>query len=112
MQAMPFIELNGPRTMTLLFDDLSGQRRNLNYTLVHCDAQWRPSNLLKAEYLQDFQEYWVGDVDFSFNTFIPFVNYRVTVPNNNIRLTKSGNYLLIVYENSPENPVVTRRFVV
>jgi hypothetical protein len=110
--ALPFIELNGPRTLRLRFDDLLGQRRNLNYTVVHCDVNWQPSNLLKAEYLQDFQEYWVDQVDFSFNTFVPYTHYELVVPNQAIQLTKSGNYLLIVYENNPEEPVLTRRFVV
>jgi hypothetical protein len=111
-QAQPVVKL-GAKPLQLFFDDLTAVFHNYSYTIVHCNADWTPSDLLKAEYIDGFQEYFIAQHDFAFNTFVPYVSYRLTIPNQHMRITKSGNYLLIVYEdNNPEHLVLTRRFMV
>jgi len=49
----------------------------------------------------------------SFNTTFKYVNYRLFLPNDNIRFKISGNYALLVYEDDDKEKVVlTQRFYV
>jgi hypothetical protein len=110
---LPIIRFGGPDRLILEFDDMSPDFTNYNYTLIHCTHDWQPSDLLKAEYLEGLQDYYIQDYDFSINTYVPYTHYQLVLPNNNIRITKSGNYLAVVYKNDdPKDIVLTRRFMV
>ncbi len=109
----PIIRLRGGEQITLKFDDLSATLKNLSYTIIHCDADWTPSALLPFEYTGGFNDYFINDYKFSFNTLIRYTHYSMQIPNNNVQITKSGNYVLLVYkDNDKESPVLTRRFMV
>jgi len=110
---LPIIKLNGPERLLLEFDDLGPEFTNFQYTLMHCTHDWKPSNLQKQEYILGLQEHYISEHEFSINTWVPYTNYRLTIPNNNIRITKSGNYVLLVYQNdNPKDLILTRRFMV
>ncbi len=112
-QSEPMIELGGTEQLLLSFDNLSRDLKNYNYTLVHCDNTWQPDRLTPAEYTQGFADDIIRNYKYSFNTTQGFVHYEVAFPNENMQLTKSGNYLLKVYENyAPDNLVLTYRFIV
>lgn len=112
-QGLPILRFNSASQLMLDFDDLSPDFTNYNYTVVHCTHDWQPSSLLKSEYLEGLQDYFIQDYEFSMNTYVPYTHYSVAIPNNNLKLTKSGNYVLIVYRNNnPEDIVLTRRFMV
>jgi hypothetical protein len=65
------------------------------------------------EYIDGFIENSVLDYRYSFNTLQKYTHYNFVFPNNSMRITKSGNYLLKVYlESNPENLIITRRFMV
>ncbi len=111
--SFPVITLNSPDQIFLGFDDLTGQARNYYYTLQHCEADWSPSNLSPAEYLQSFMEDRLLDYVYSSGTLQKYVHYEIKLPNQNISVKLSGNYLLKVYENSNQNqPVLTRRIYI
>jgi len=83
------------------------------YTLVHCDSDWKPSNISEVDYMDGFNEDDIDNYDFSFNTTANFTNYQVALPNSDMRWTLTGNYLLKVYDNTDDRfLVITRRFVV
>src|SRR5688572_5442001 len=44
--APAIIELGSTDQLVLRFDDLQPNTENFSYTLVHCDSQWQPSDLL------------------------------------------------------------------
>lgn len=97
---------------TLDFDDLSLEPKYLKYTFIHCTHDWKPSELNQIEYINGFLEEEISNYEHSFNTIEPYIHYQAIFPNNNIRLSKSGNYVLYVYDDTPENPILTQRFMV
>lgn len=110
---LPIIRFAGPDRLVLDFDDLAPDFTNFQYTVQHCTHDWQPSDLLKAEYLAGMHDYFFKNYDFSINTWVPYTHYQLSIPNENLRLTKSGNYVLIVYRNDdPRDVVLTRRFMV
>lgn len=109
----PLLYLGEDANLLLKFDDLSGKVKDYYYTIIHCDAGWNESMLIQNDYLEGFTEYPVDDYAMSFNTTFKYVNYRLQIPNENIQLKLSGNYVVLVYEdNDKENLVLTRRFSV
>lgn len=109
----PVIALDRQSPFLLSFDDMDNKAKNYVYTVVHCNRDWTRSDLEPMEYIEGFPEDDVREYDFSFKTYANFVNYTLEVPNDYMRFTKSGNYLLIVYEYEDEKVVaLTRRFVV
>ena len=110
---MPIVPLRRGAQLVLTFDDLFADYMNMSYTLIHCDANWTPSNLLKQEYIPKIQNGYIQQYSYSMNALIPYTNYRLTLPNEDMTISKSGNYLLVVYASGDESDLVlTRRFMV
>ena len=110
---VPLINLNSGGRLELTFDDLDTETRNYVYRIVHCDRDWNESSLAMNEYLDGFIYGQIETFALSFNTKTSYVNYQLFLPNREVQFTKSGNYLLHVYEGSTEElPVLTRRFMV
>lgn len=110
--AIRYIPLGAMNTMQLSFDDFHADFTNYNYTFLHCNADWTPSDLMKSEYLATYQQDIIRDYNFSFNTYVPYTHYSVSFPNEYMKLTKSGNYLLIVYKDNEQEPSFTLKLVV
>jgi len=110
----PMVDLNAsPGALVLQFDHLGTDVHDYLYTLEHCNADWQRSALDDNEYIDGFTEDRILDIYNSFNTLQQYVHYTLTLPNNNMRWTKSGNYLLKVYDNTRERRLVlVRRFLV
>lgn len=114
LEAWPVINLNEPNDrLHITFEDLNDDLRNLGYTFIHCGANWLPSDLMKIEYLDGIEDNSIETYGFSATLYQKFVKYDLTFPNRDISFSKSGNYLLVVYDMDNENaPVLTRRFFV
>ncbi|MBA3704555.1 MAG: DUF5103 domain-containing protein [Bacteroidetes bacterium] len=111
--SQPILNLESEEHLKLSFDDLEADLKNYTYTLIHCNANWEPSGLLPAEYIDGFADNNITDYRYSFNTLQKFTHYNVVFPNNSTRITKSGNYILKVYlDSNPENIAITSRFMV
>jgi hypothetical protein len=109
----PIIELNSTNQLRLSFDDLDADNKNYVLFLYPLQSRLQPSQLTEMEYLDGFSEEQVQDFRFSFKTIKPFTHYEILLPNNYVKWTKSGNYILVVYDNSQQKkPVITRRFMV
>jgi hypothetical protein len=109
----PILELNSSNQLILEFDDLNETETDYSYTLIHCDQNWVPSDLNPIEYINGFESDNISDYENSFNTLIPYVHYRLFIPNENMSFTLSGNYLVYIYEGyDREKPVMTERFYV
>lgn len=107
------IFLNEQQALILKFDELDSDYREFAYTLIHCDAKWQQSDLSPNEYLDGYTEAYIQDYQFSQNTKVPFVHYSIAIPNYDIQIRYSGNYILKVYpEGKPENPIFTKKLYV
>ncbi len=102
----------GDAVFHLEFDDLNLDVRHLKFTYIHCTHDWQVSQLNPIEFLDGFLEDDITTYDHSFNTIEPYLHYQLEFPNENISFNKSGNYILFVYDDTPDNPVLTRRFMV
>lgn len=105
----PVVQIGEP--IFLEFDDLLANEQDYYYKIVHCDYDWTPSRLLKSQYLNGIDNQRILDYENSYNTLQPYSNYKLTIPNNNVRLKVSGNYLLEIYNSSYELQF-SRKFVV
>lgn len=105
----PVVQINEP--VYLEFDDTTASEQDYYYKVIHCDYDWTPSQLLKSQYLTGVDNQRIIDYRNSYTTLQPYSNYRLTIPNNNVRLKVSGNYVLEIYNSSYEMQF-SRRFVV
>lgn len=111
---VPIIGLNsGFRSFTLRFDEMSDDVNEFFYRVVHCDRNWKESDLEEIEYLEGFNGEEIQEYQFSTNTYVDYVNFSLTLPNEDTRFRISGNYILIIYDDEQlTNPVITRRFMI
>lgn len=110
--SFPIITLRNPEKLILSFDDIQDESRYLKYTFIHCTHDWKYDGLAPIEYLEGFTEDEITDHSHSFNTIADYTHYELQFPNDLMNVTKSGNYILFVYDDTPDRPVLTRRFVV
>lgn len=109
----PVLRLGSGDVLAVNFDVLSEDRDYLRYRLVHCRADWSPSNLVDSEFLDGFNEGEITDYRFSEATLVHYVNYNLTIPNADVAPLLSGNYLLQIYpESDPDDVWAQCRFMV
>jgi len=96
--------------LELSFDDLDADNKEYQYKIEHMTHDWKPSNLIPSQYINGYESDYINDVTNSFNTLQNYTHYRVTFPNSNTRITKSGNYLVSVIDED-YNVVFSRRCV-
>lgn len=97
------------QTLQLDFDLIGEDYDFLHAKLIHCTYDWQQSEIRSLDFLEVYNEFSLDDFTYSSNTFIPYTHYQLTLPT----VTKSGNYLLIVYRDGDESDLLfTRRMVV
>lgn len=105
----PVLKLGEPLNIT--FDDINGDEADYYYKIVHCNYDWTPSNLAKAQYMRGFDNQRIINYENSFNTLQLYSNYRLTIPNNLTTLLLTGNYMLSIY-NDDDELMFSRKFIV
>lgn len=111
---MPVASLGSVEALTLTFDELEGQGTRYYYTVIHCDRNWQPTpELSQFDYLGGYREGEIRNYDISSGTYQDYITYSVSIPNDYVKWTITGNYLLVVYEQGNEDdPILTRRFLI
>ncbi len=110
----PIARLGQENSLFLSFDELDGKGTRYYYTVIHCDRYWKPTQELSPfDYLGGYREGEIRDYEISSGTYQDYLQYKLTIPNDEVKWTISGNYLLVVYEPGDEDdPILTRRFLI
>ncbi len=97
----------------LSFDILDNKYERLEYSIRHCDSDFNVDDLTFSEFAEGFDRRPLDESEESFNTLQQFTHYTLTIPNRDITLTISGNYIINVYsDDDPDEPILTKRFMV
>ena len=105
------IKLGSDDYIDISFDQLSHDYHRYQYILSHCDANWEQSNLSDFDFLDGFNNNYIEDAETSMNTMVPYTHYRFTLPNEYVRLTISGNYMIEIFdEDDMSKPVLKTYF--
>lgn len=105
----PVITLGSDERLLLSFDDLAESIRYFSYKVVLCDADWQESSLFVSDYLEGFPDGYLSDRDPSFNTLVGYAHYALEIPNPQLQLKLSGNYLLKVYDGDNAETVLFQK---
>ncbi|HEY4798928.1 MAG TPA: DUF5103 domain-containing protein [Bacteroidia bacterium] len=110
----PVIQLGSAEQLKLSFDDLDADSKNYRFTIIHCDANWNPTDhIMQSEYISGFFDDNIVDYQYGSNTIQRYVHYELLFPTENLKPTKCGNYLLKVFlDYDQNNLVLTKRFMV
>lgn len=109
----PILEMGRGQQLFFSFDDLSKEVHNYSYKIIHCDPDWNNSNLSPFTYLNGFITNPLDDYEYSFNTIVPYTRFSLLLPNDEVGMKISGNYLLQVYDDAyPDSIVISQRFSV
>ena len=98
--------------LTLSFDIIDGEGEVLNYTFIHCNHDWQPTEIQRIQYASGYESDRLDDYAFSRNTLIDYVNYQLKFPREEMMPLISGNYLLIVFGDDLNDLYFTRRFMI
>ncbi len=99
--------------LTLSFDQLGNEQPDYYATVVHCNADWKPSELMPIEFLDGFQYQRINEIQPAAATRYTYTRYRIAIPYAGGRFKVSGNYVVKVFvDNDPDKVVLVRRFVV
>ena len=106
--ARDVLVLGEEESLHISFDEMSHDVHFYTYTVTMLH-----SDLLSNEYLEGFTTRDITDYEHSLNTSRIYTHYWFNFPNEDMRLTKSGQYLLSVYEDgNPDNVVAEVEFCV
>jgi hypothetical protein len=109
----PIIKLNSNEKLYLHFDLLDDQAETFYYTFIHCDKDWKKSDIFQNDYMSGYTDSPIEEYETSFNTTVDYYHYKLAFPNEKVNITLSGNYVLVVYpQERPEEPAIIQRFIV
>jgi hypothetical protein len=109
----PLLALNSDNFVSLTFDEVGSKAmKQYQFTIVLCNADWTPSSLYQSDYIDGlFQDYIQYD-SISYGTYKPYVHYRIDIPSQKLKPRVSGNYILKVFLDDPNKPILQERFYV
>lgn len=108
----PVMPLGGANYMEISFDDLQHNFVRYTYTITHCNADWKQSDLIRSEYMDGFDDNRIDEYDQSMNTEMEYNHYTFTLPNEDVKLLVSGNYIVNIFEDGEDEPVARACFSV
>lgn len=102
----PILSLHSDDVLELSFDELSHEYHRFQYVISHCNADWKASDLSEIDFLEGFNNNPIEQYQNSINTTMLYTHYRLTLPNEQVRLKVSGNYKITIFdENNSQEPV-------
>ena len=103
------ISLNSGAFLTLEFDELGDDVSSYSATIINCTWDWKTSTQSDLDFLDEYNEFSISDIERSANTKINYTHYRFNIP----KISISGNYVLVIYNDiDAEKPSIVKRFSV
>ena len=97
-------------SITFSFDDTNGYQDEYYYLITHCEIDWTPSNIPTSYFIDGFNNMQINNMENSFGTLQNYTHYEFSIPNEDTKMTKSGNYLFQIL-NEDEEVVCERKIV-
>ncbi len=111
--SMPVIFTDESEVLDLAFDYLDTFPASYNYSVENCTYNWKVNDVSEHDYIKDFNDESILEVHSSLNTIRSYTHFSASFPNDELKITKSGNFLLKVYQNGePDKILFTRRFCI
>lgn len=101
--ALPVMQLGSDDVLCFSFDEMSHIYHRYTYRIVHCNADWKPSDLLEIDYLDGFNDIVIEEWENSVNTNQLYTHYGFTIPNDGVSLKLSGNYCVEIFDDEDES---------
>ena len=109
----PTLELFSSDKLLFTFDDLSENPGVYGYTLTHYDSDWNPTPIFYSDYMDGFKVNEIRDYSLSMGSIISYVHFRLEIPNQDVKLKISGNYILRVFDvYKPDDILIQRKFII
>ena len=110
---LPILRMGSSDHVTIAFDWMSHKYRHLAYRVRYCNADWTLSDLEEMDYMEGLNEVILDDPNISMNTTFDYSHYEFSLPNDDVKLTLSGNYVVQVYDTeSPSSTLMVACFSV
>lgn len=106
----PVMLLGGSNYVEISFDDLQHNFVRYTYSITHCNADWKPSDLIRSEYMTGFDDNRIEDYEQSTSTEMDYNHFSFTLPNDDVKLLVSGNYIVNIFEDGDDEPVARACF--
>ncbi len=110
-QRLPVTTMTG-KAINIDFDCLSHDYHRYTYSIEHCEPDWQTSeSLFPSDYIEGFlDDNTIDSGELSQDTYQLYTHYHLSIPNQNCRLTMSGNYRLTVFDED-DDPVLAACFM-
>ena len=115
--ALPVMKLDSgnpeQNRINISFDDLTHTYRRYTYSIIHCEADWTPSeSLFPSDYISGFASgNTIDDILESVNTNTLYTHYSFSIPNDRCALKMSGNYMVKVTDDDTGEEILTACFM-
>lgn len=95
---LPVLILGSDNKVEISFDELSHDYKRFAYRIIHCNADWKRSDMNVLEYMEGFPENDIPNGELSVSTLTLYTHHAFSIPNDNIKLLISGNYAVEVFD--------------
>ncbi|TAD84862.1 MAG: DUF5103 domain-containing protein [Bacteroidetes bacterium] len=103
------IPLGTPDAIELHFDDLQTISKAYSYTYELRNADWSACPLSPMDYIKGFTQSRITQYRPSSVAFTRYTHYQINLPQQNSMPSRSGNYLLKVFENGDTSRLLFSR---
>jgi hypothetical protein len=109
----PILRMDSDDAIGIGFDELSHDYKRYAYRVIHCNADWKRSDMTVLEYMDGFPENDVPNGEQSVGTLTLYTHYALRIPNDEVKLRISGNYAVEIFDKDGNGePILTACFSV
>ena len=103
----PILPMYSDGKLMLEFDELGDAMSNFTATIHNCTWDWKISAVSDLDYLEEYNEFRISEMERSIATKINYTHYSFELPS----ILRSGNYIIILKNDDfPEKRIMTKRF--